>query len=100
MAKSARLSLRQEHAWKRLATYEGDVRAYASVRKASCRSQLPARHDGCGDCGRTFIRSRWTNALSSRGCRRFAGRGLRDRSRALQDLENLRQRELEPRPSI
>ena len=97
LAQPARLPLRAQHARRRLAEDEGDVRPVAALRQPSRRPELPARHDGLGDRHRPLLRARRRHARAARLARRPAGRGFRDRQRPLQDRPHLRQRKLESR---
>ena len=62
LAQPARLPLRAEHARRRLAADEGDVRPAAAVRDAPRRPQLPARQHGRRDRDRPLVRARRRHA--------------------------------------
>ena len=89
--------VRAEHARRELAAHEGNVWRHAAARRASRRPQLPARQHGRGDRDRPLVRARRRDAGSAGESGRPARRRLRDRGRPLQDREDLRRRELEPR---
>ena len=96
LAQPARLSLRAEHARRRLAEDEGDVRR-SCCRTSMHRADLNYLLDNMGAeiADRPLVRARRRHAGRAAVAGRPARRRLRDRERALQDHAHLRQRELE-----
>src|SRR5579885_3124655 len=83
LEKSARLSVRPQHAWGRLAAHEGNVRAVAALRESPRRFELSARHDGIGDRHRALLRAGRRYALGASLARRPAGGGFHHRQRQI-----------------